>query len=139
MLTGSVNDVSERRAEEEAKLDEIMNGMQEATKPLRETLEGKLVELGVAEKAVSSFQTDKETVQTSLQILESRASTATRNISSSQEKLVTLAKEKASLIEKVADISTRKNAATARIDSLSKSISHSVQVEEPKLSSGYGL
>jgi structural maintenance of chromosome 4 len=83
-------DFQGKKAEEEAQLEKIMEGLQEATKELRARLEAVQTDLVVQEKAVSTIQTEKESVETSVKLLQARANAATKSMSATEDKLAKL-------------------------------------------------
>jgi structural maintenance of chromosome 4 len=81
------------KATEEAALDEIMQGLSAATASLRSNLEDVQGRLADAERKVSTLQTEKETVQTALQLQHSRASNAAKNLAGLKDKLQKLSND----------------------------------------------
>lgn len=83
-------------------MEAIMAGLQESTQGLRSSLEAVQIQLIDQEKAVSSLQTEKESVETAIKLLHSRASNALKSKSQSEEKLQRLNSDRASMSERVA-------------------------------------
>ena len=123
-----MNEIAASKAEEEAKLDEIMQGLQESTKGLRENLENAQVKLADAERGIASLQTEKETVLTSIQLLQSRAETAMKNISLTEEKLQKILIERESIQGKINGADKERASLEQRIKKLEREID--VKVEE---------
>ena len=120
-----MEDVRAKKATEEALVVEIMSGLQEATKELRVQLEGAQIELANAERGVAGFQTEKEAVAMSAQLVHTRVESAAKALSSAQEKIAKLQEERVNLQQKVQSVaqSTRANeqkvtAVTSDIDAL---------------------
>jgi len=86
-LKASVDDLRVRKVEEERAVDEIMNGMQEATAALREQLETANANLIAAERGIASLQTEKETVLMKLQLANSRVDAVTKQVFGCKEML----------------------------------------------------
>lgn len=119
----SLADIQARKAEEEASLDEIMQGLQQATTSLREGLEVAQANLAEAERGIATLQTEKESVTTSIQLLQSRSENAMKGVQTAEEKLAKVESDKAATQQKIAasvqekaDIETRLVALQREID-----------------------
>ncbi|KAJ1435269.1 RecF/RecN/SMC [Ochromonadaceae sp. CCMP2298] len=85
-----IADFEAKKLDEEAQLETIMEGLQEATKELRASLETAQTQLLVQEKAVASLLTEKELAQSAASLLQARANSATKAAAATQEKLAKL-------------------------------------------------
>jgi structural maintenance of chromosome 4 len=90
-------DFQGKKAEEEAALEKIMEGLQEATAELRVSLEAAQAKLMVQEKAVASLQTEKESVETAVTLLQTRATTAAKSRGAAEDKLAKLRADREAL------------------------------------------
>lgn len=63
-----------RKQQEESHLDDVMAGLQESTSGLREALEHYQADLIAADRSVSELQTQKESMLTALELIDSRYS-----------------------------------------------------------------
>ena len=70
-----------------------MDGLRDATSELRGQLESAQSELGEAERGVSGLSTEKESIQMSIKLVNTRIDTVDKEIIRTQEKLNTLQKE----------------------------------------------
>jgi structural maintenance of chromosome 4 len=92
-----ITDFQGKKAEEEAALEKIMEGLQEATAELRVSLEAAQAKLMVQEKAVASLQTEKESVETAVTLLQTRATTAAKSRGAAEDKLAKLRADREAL------------------------------------------
>ena len=83
-----------------------MEGLQESTQGLRSTLEGVQIQLMEQEKAVASLQTDKESVQTSLNLLHTRSQNAIKSKILLEDKLNKLVNDRNIMVNKVNQLET---------------------------------
>lgn len=90
----SVVEVQGKKEAEEAALQEIMDGLREATKELRDKLEGSQVELAAAERAVSGLSTEKEAVAMGQKLIRGRVETVRKNTEEAESRLTQIAQEK---------------------------------------------
>ena len=97
-----ISDFQSKKVDEEAQLEAIMAGLQESTQGLRCSLEAVQIQLIDQEKAVSSLQTEKESVETAIKLLQSRAANALKSKSQLEEKLQRLVSDRASMSERAA-------------------------------------
>lgn len=104
-------DFQNKKTEEEAQLEKIMEGLQEATAELRQSLEAAQGKLMVQEKAVASLQTEKESVETAVTLLQTRAATAAKNKAATEEKLAKLRADLAAVTNGAAELDGPKRAA----------------------------
>lgn len=111
-----------RKAEEEAKLDEIMKGLRDATESLRGELEEAQVKLADAERGISSLQTEKETVSTSMQLLNNRAENASKSIVASEEKKNKINVERTQTRDKISSLKKESSEKQSKITELRKEI-----------------
>jgi structural maintenance of chromosome 4 len=75
----SLTDIEEKKVEEEKNLEEIMTNLKETTAELRVELETAQTSLTDAERGISSLQTEKDGVSTSIDLIRSRVKKATEN------------------------------------------------------------
>jgi len=85
-------------------MESIMAGLQESTQELRSSLEAVQIQLIEQEKAVSSLQTEKESVETAIKLVHSRASNAIKSKTQLEEKLQRLVSDRASMLERVTQL-----------------------------------
>lgn len=97
-------DFQAKKADEEAQLESIMEGLQEATQELRQKLEVAQGQLMVQEKAVASLQTEKESVETAVTLLQARATNAAKSRATTEEKLSKLRTDQQTLSTKAAEM-----------------------------------
>ena len=74
-------------------LQEVLDGLRDATSELRGQLESAQSELGEAERGVSGLSTEKESIQMSIKLVNTRIDTVDKEVIRTQEKLNTLQKE----------------------------------------------
>ena len=118
----TLKETETRKAEEEAKLDEIMKGLRDATESLRGDLEEAQVKLADAERGISTLQTEKETVSTSMQLLNDRAENASKAIQASEEKKKKIMVDRNSTQEKISALTKESNEKQSKISQLQKDI-----------------
>ena len=112
------NDLETKKQTEEQLISEIMAGLQEATQPLREKLEVVQISLGEAEKNVASIQSNKEVINTRIQLTQNRLLTATNSMNSVNEKLQSLESEKKSMEDQLNILQKRGTGLTREIKEL---------------------
>lgn len=103
-------------------MEEIVAGMQEATQELRAQLETAQISLADAERGVAGLQTEKETICTSIQLVNSRKDSAIKNLALTEEKVSKCVNERAELQNKVAEAMRIKKAAEATSQKLQSRI-----------------
>ena len=119
--------------EEENSLQEIVDSLRESTEDLRRSLETSQGNLAAAEKAVAGLQTEKESVQMSINLLQSRSEKAIQELSSCEEKLSKLAVEKSSLDIRAADMEKQlQGEIQSNIDAYEKALQEG-EVEEKQI------
>jgi len=118
----TLKETETRKAEEEGKLDEIMKGLRDATEGLRGDLEEAQVKLADAERGISSLQTEKETVSTSMQLLNDRAENASKTIQASEEKKKIIMVDRHSTQDKISALKKESNEKQSKITQLQKDI-----------------
>lgn len=116
-----IADFQGKKVEEEAALEKIMEGLQEATAELRVSLEAAQAKLMVQEKAVASLQTEKESVETAVTLLQTRANTAAKNRATAEERLQKLRADHQALSASVKELDGHRRA------SLTKSVTAAEQ------------
>jgi structural maintenance of chromosome 4 len=114
-LRADIAGAEARKAEEEAALEEIMQGLSGATAALREELETVQGGLADADRRVASLQTEKEGFETSVQLQKARAATAAKTLAANQCKLDKLSAEQASFTTRMQAIQGESEAAGATI------------------------
>lgn len=107
-------DFQGKKAEEEAQLGKIMEGLQEATQELRQKLEVAQGQLMVQEKAVASLQTEKESVETTVTLLQARATNAAKSRAATEEKLAKLRTDQQALSTKAGEMDGPQRAALTK-------------------------
>lgn len=130
----SLVDINACKGVEEAKLEEIMEGLQEATKELRASLEVSQSKLADAERAIASLQIEKESVSMSIKLLQSRAENATKSIAALEEKVSKANSERSVTQLKITGAGKEKADIEAKIVAIQREIDSKVD-EEVKLQS----
>ena len=125
----ALQDIRARKMEEETQLEAIMEGLQGATVALRENLEGAQSKLADAERSIAGLQTDKEAIMTSIQLLNSRAENAMKQMQATEDKLHKISVEKAALHSSIASSDKDNAALVARAKVLSGLIDAKEQEE----------
>ena len=118
----TLTETESRKAEEEAKLDEIMKGLRDATESLRGDLEEAQVKLADAERGISSLQTEKETVSTSMQLLNDRAENAAKTIQTSEDKKKKIIVDRTATQEKISALKKESADKQSKVTQLQKEI-----------------
>ena len=132
----AVEEVRVKKAAEEAVVDEIMSGLQEATSELRLQLESAQVELADAERGVSGLQTEKESVQTSIQLVQSRVQGAAKAIAAAEEKIAAFTEQRAAMLTRMQQNNAEKRGVEGKDVELRAQI-ESLTAKELKLQSRY--
>lgn len=129
-----VEEVRAKKDQEEAQLQEIMDGLRDATKDLRDKLEATQIELGDAERGVSGQQTEKETVQLNINIINERVENINKNLAQSREKLSAIEVDKKAMAQSITDKEKEKVVLAKQIGenqaSLAKVAADEVEAEE---------
>lgn len=95
-----------------------MTSLQEETKPLRAKLEVAQGNLAEAERSVGDLQIQKESMETQIQLLQSRCDGVQSTIQSTQAKLIKVLEEKASVELQSQKMNTEKSQLTKEITTL---------------------
>lgn len=128
-MTNKINELEEAKNVEEAKLEEILEGLQVATAGIRETVEAKQAELGKAQALVADVQTEKETTATALSLVMSRVDSNKAQYAACVEKINKFTQDSVDLNSKLKALATQKTETIAKISSLEKEIESNVQQE----------
>lgn len=96
----TIAQLTSTKAEEEAKLDEIMINLEEGTAEYRKQLEVKQAELIVIQRSVAELKTDKEGVITSLDLVKSRSVAASKACEETQSRIQALQEQHKSNLTK---------------------------------------
>ena len=99
-LRNTITTLTATKAEEDAKLDEIMVSLQEGTAELRKQVEIKQEELIEVQRSVAEFQTEKEGLTTSLELTQRRSVNAAKALSAAQARISDVEKVHRSTIDK---------------------------------------
>jgi uncharacterized protein (DUF3084 family) len=130
----NLEDVVAKKQAEELVVEEIMAGMQDATRELRSHLEVAQINLADAERGISGLQTEKETICTSMQLASTRKDTANKNMLAAETKLTNCAEEHANLQGKVVELNVSKRAAESNAQKLQLKLK-SLQQQELQIQS----
>eukprot|EP01035_Chromulina_nebulosa_P018767 gene18767-24534_t len=106
-LTSQLKELESKKLIEETKIDEIMSGLQEATKSHRERLEATQISLADSERGISGLITEKEALATKLSIIKSRVESVNSNITNTSTKITSLQDEMTRLTTLIADIKSK--------------------------------
>eukprot|EP01041_Mallomonas_annulata_P004100 gene4100-8155_t len=105
------------KAEEEARLEVLMEGLNEASKELRMQLEEKQKQLAVSNRGVAAISTRKEQQEAALLLLRDRTRVASCAVQTAEDKLTRLPVEIVALDAKVKDICTRRSEVETELES----------------------
>lgn len=96
-MTADIVGIKARKDEAENNLEKIMDTLQESTASLREDLEGVAEKLSECDRAVSGFQTEKESIQTSIELIQERSQNINKSLAAAETKITALDEEERNL------------------------------------------
>ena len=131
----SVAEKAALKVEEEARLEEIMGGLQDSTRELRENLEQAQTRLAGAERDIATYQTEKETVSMSLHLLQSRAENAAKALHAAEDKMAKLALDRTAALDRIQAAEAERVQATVKLTELEQ-FATSCAVEENRYQTG---
>lgn len=113
-------DIESKKVEEEHNVEQIMDSLKETTLGLRADLETAQTNLTEAERGIASLQTEKDSLSTSIELINSRVKKATDNHGklvkkrgelleerkTTESKLKSVDNDRRSIVEKIAELET---------------------------------
>ena len=112
-----------RKSEAESNLEKIMDTLQESTASLREDLEVVTEKLSECDRTVSGFQTEKESIQTSIELIQARSHNINKSLAVAENKIAALDEEEQVLM-------ANKDKAVSRQEKLNSDISNLQKASE---------
>eukprot|EP01038_Epipyxis_sp_PR26KG_P006389 gene6389-8798_t len=89
-----IQDLQGKKEEEEQKLDEIMQSLSGSTQGLRDQLEAAQIRLADSDRSVASLQTDRDSLNMSIKLLNARADKANADLTLCTDKLQKISNER---------------------------------------------
>ena len=126
-----IDEVTANKATEEARLEEILEGLRGSTQELRNKLEVAQAELADGERATASIQTEKDSAITALQLLRSRADHAIESVSTAESKLAQLRDDAVKNNERITALEEEKQQVETMIRSMQQQAEQGASEEGP--------
>ena len=126
-----IDETTASKVAEEARLEEILEGLRGSTQELRNKLEAAQAELADAERATATIQTDRESAETALQLLRSRADTAQQALATSEAKLAQLRTDAQTNAERVTSLTAEHKQIEVHVGQMTLQAQQSAAEEGP--------